>query len=135
MVKTILLAGLTFVLAGCSTPQDVRPVVGYTMTVDLNAPTRTIPEIQQIFDIYKGPLNGVYNTAARQGQISGDGKIRLTFTIEPDGSVSAVKVVSSTFGSEDFDRAFATRVQQMKFRARDVPVFTCENYPITFHPQ
>lgn len=58
------------------------------------------------------------------------GKIVINFTINPDGSISNLELVSSELGDADVDRQLLTRIQLMNFGAKSVPAFPVRNYPI-----
>ncbi|MFC4253338.1 AgmX/PglI C-terminal domain-containing protein [Sinimarinibacterium flocculans] len=95
---------------------------------------RTLEEIQLIFDRNKGAITSIYNRAARDNPNLGAGKIVISLTIAPNGSVTDCKLVSSTFNNPDLERKIVQRVMLMNFGAKDVPAFTYPNYPITFLP-
>ncbi len=90
-------------------------------------------EIQAAFDDNAKALISVYNRARRMNQEAGAGKIVFDFTIEPDGSLSSLTIVSSTFHDPDFEGKLAERIGQIKLPTRNVPSFICRNYPIEFH--
>lgn len=95
---------------------------------------RTLEEIQLVFDRNKGAITSIYNRAARENPNLGAGKIVISLTIAPDGSVTACSVVSSTFNDPDLERKIVQRVMLMNFGAKNVPAYTYPNYPINFLP-
>jgi outer membrane biosynthesis protein TonB len=95
---------------------------------------RTLEEIQLVFDRNKGAITSIYNRAARDNPNLGAGKIVISLTIAPNGSVTDCKMVSSTFNDPDLERKIVQRVMLMNFGAKDVPAYTYPNYPITFLP-
>ena len=62
------------------------------------------------------------------------GKIIVSLTIAPDGSVTDCKLVSSSFGDPALESKVIQRVKLLNFGAKDVPSFTYPNYPINFLP-
>src|SRR3546814_11104000 len=64
----------------------------------------------------------------------GSGKVVVSLTIAPNGSVTDCKLVSSTFNNPDLERKIVQRVLLLNFGAKDVPAFTFPNYPINFLP-
>lgn len=95
---------------------------------------RTLEEIQLVFDRNKGAITSIYNRAARENPNLGAGKIVISLTIAPDGSVTACSVVSSTFNDADLERKIVQRVMLMNFGPKNVPSYTYPNYPINFLP-
>lgn len=90
-------------------------------------------EIEAAFDENAKALISVYNHARRLNPDLGTaGKIVFDFTIEPDGSLSSLTVVSSTFHDPDFEGKPAERIGQIRLPARNTPSFNCRNYPIEF---
>jgi TonB family protein len=97
-------------------------------------PVRSLEEIQKVFDRNKGAFYAIFNRAARQNAAIGAGKIVISLTIAPDGSVTRCSLVSSTFGDSDLERKIVERVKLLNFGAKPVPPFTYPNYPINYIP-
>ncbi|TJY60986.1 AgmX/PglI C-terminal domain-containing protein [Sinimarinibacterium sp. CAU 1509] len=95
---------------------------------------RTLEEIQLTFDRNKGAFYAIFNRAMRQNPNLGAGKIVVSITIAPDGSVTACKLISSSFNDAELERKIVQRVQLLNFGAKSVPPFTYPNYPINFLP-
>lgn len=95
---------------------------------------RTLEEIQLVFDRNKGAITAIYNRAARENPNLGAGKITISLTIAPNGSVTECKLVNSTFNDPELERKIVQRVMLMNFGAKDVPAYTYPNYPIHFLP-
>lgn len=95
---------------------------------------RTLEEIQLTFDRNKGAFYAIFNRAMRDDPNIGSGKIVVSLTIAPNGSVTDCRVVSSTFNNPDLERKVVQRVLLLNFGAKDVPPFTYPNYPINFLP-
>lgn len=95
---------------------------------------RTLEEIQLTFDRNKGAFSSIFNRASRESSGLGAGKIVVSLTIAPDGSVTDCRLVSSTFNDPDLERKVIQRVLLMNFGAKSVPPFTYPNYPINYLP-
>lgn len=95
---------------------------------------RTLEEIQLTFDRNKGAFYAIFNRAMRDNPNLGAGKIVVSLTIAPDGSVVDCKMVSSTFNDADLERKVVQRVMLLNFGPKAVPTYTYPNYPINFLP-
>lgn len=95
---------------------------------------RTIEEIQQVFDRHKGAFNVIVTKAMRDNPNIGAGKIVVSLTIAPNGTVTDCKMVSSTYNDPEFEAKIIARVKLLNFGAKDVPTFTYPNYPINILP-
>jgi len=101
-------------------------------TRDANPRTRSEEEVTLVFDRHKGQLQSIYNRA-RRSNLALKGKLVLAVTIEPDGSVSSVKVVSSELKDQALVDSLLARIRNFQFGAREVDRITV-NYPIEFLP-
>jgi hypothetical protein len=97
-----------------------------------NKSERSIEKIRKVFDANKGAIYAIYNRALRQNP---DllGKIVLELVIEPDGSVSDCRVVSTELDDKKMVAKLVRRVQLFDFGERDVAV-TKISYPVHFLP-
>lgn len=96
-------------------------------------PSRTDEEIQIVFDKYKATLYRIYNRELRANPTL-QGKVVLRLTIEPDGSVSLVKVDSTDMDAAKMLEKIVARVKRFNFGAKEgVPPVTIL-YPIDFLP-
>lgn len=95
---------------------------------------RTLEEIQLTFDRSKAAFYSIFNRAQRESAGMGAGKIVISLTIAPDGSVTDCKLVSSSFGNPELENKIVQRVKLLNFGAKDVPTFTYPNYPINYLP-
>jgi outer membrane biosynthesis protein TonB len=96
-------------------------------------PSRTDQEIQIVFDRYKAALYRIYNRELRVDPTL-SGKMVLRLTIEPDGSVSMVRVESTALASENLSAQILERVRSFNFGPKEgVPPVTIL-YPIDFLP-
>lgn len=96
-------------------------------------PSRTDEEIQIVFDRYKAALYRIYNRQLRQDPTL-RGKIVLRLTIEPDGSVSLVKVESTDMKSPELSTKILERVKKFNFGPKEGVPKTTILYPIDFLP-
>lgn len=94
---------------------------------------RTLEEIQEVFDRNKASFYAMYNRALRENAEL-RGKIVVSLTIAPNGSVTRCELVSSELGDPDLERKVVQRVLLLNFKPKDVPEFTYPNYPIVFLP-
>ncbi len=118
--------------------QRVDSAIGVDMADDRPlsdgpGPSRTDEEIQIVFDRYKAALYRIYNRQLRQDPTL-RGKIVLRLTIQPDGSVSLVKVESTDMKSPELSAKILDRVRKFNFGPKEgVPAVTIL-YPIDFLP-
>jgi len=96
-------------------------------------PARSLAEIQQAFDRSKMAFFKAFVRQADKHGL-GPGKIVVSITISPDGTVKDCHVVSSTYGEKAVNEAIVAEVKKLNFGARDVPEFTYPDYPINFLP-
>jgi protein TonB len=96
------------------------------------ARTRSEEEVTLVFDRHKSQLQSLYNRARRNNPAL-KGKLVLAVTIRPDGTVSAVKAVSSELQDQALLDSLMARIRNFQFGARDVETVTV-NYPIEFLP-
>ncbi|WP_373089546.1 TonB family protein [Zhongshania sp.] len=97
-------------------------------------PSRSLEEIQLAFDRSKTAFYSIFNRAARKDTSIRAGTVVVSLTIQPDGSVSDCKIVSSSFFNPDLKEKLLQRVRMLKFEAKAVPAFTYPNYPISYMP-
>ncbi len=96
-------------------------------------PSRTDEEIQIVFDRYKAALYRIYNRELRKNPLL-KGKMVLRITIEPDGSVSAVKIESTDMKSATLSAGIVARVKRFNFGPKKGVPKTTILYPIDFLP-
>lgn len=97
-------------------------------------PSRSLEEIQLAFDRSKTGFYAIFNRAARKDSTIRAGTVVVSLTIQPNGSVSDAKIVSSSFFNPDLKEKLLQRVRMLKFEAKSVPTFTYPNYPISYVP-
>lgn len=94
--------------------------------------SRSIEEIQLVFDKNKAAIYSIYNRALRKDPTL-EGKVVLKITIEPSGKVTACEIVSSELGDPIVERKIVTRVMLFDFGNKDVETMVV-TYPIDFLP-
>jgi TonB family protein len=94
---------------------------------------RTLEEIQLTFDRNKAAFYALYTRAVRDNP-NLRGKVIVSLTIAPNGSVTDCRIVSSELGDPDLEAKIVQRVKLLNFGAKNVPAFTYPNYPLTFFP-
>jgi TonB family protein len=94
--------------------------------------SRTIEEIQLVFDKNKSAIYTIYNRALRKDPTL-EGKVVLKITIKPSGKVTACEIVSSELGDPKLERKIVARVMLFDFGNRDVETMVV-TYPIDFLP-
>ncbi|WP_111656482.1 AgmX/PglI C-terminal domain-containing protein [Isoalcanivorax indicus] len=107
--------------------QEARPLS------DGVGPSRTDEEIQIVFDRHKSALYRLYNRELRNNPTL-RGNIMLELTIQPDGSVSACRVVSSDLASDTLAESIVDRVSRFNFGPKEGVSAVTIRYPIDFLP-
>jgi outer membrane biosynthesis protein TonB len=95
---------------------------------------RNIGQVQEVFDRNQQSFYSIYNRAARADSSIAEGRIVVHLVIAPDGSVTSVSLVSSTFNNPDFEGKVMQRIRLLNFGAKSVPPFDVAHYPIDFRP-
>ncbi len=93
---------------------------------------RAMSNIRQVFNAQKTALYSLYRRELRQDP-SLEGKVLLELVIEPDGSVSACKVVSSELENPALEQRIAMRVRLFNFGADNVETRKVR-FPVDFLP-
>ncbi len=94
--------------------------------------SRSIEEIQIVFDRNKSSIYSLYNRALRSNPAL-QGKLVLSFTIAPSGKVTAIELVSSDLGDPALEKKLIRRIKMFNFGAKAVDAVTIK-YPIDFLP-
>lgn len=103
-----------------------------TRTGSSSRASRSLEEIETVFDRNKGAIHALYMRALRE-RPELQGKMVLEFTIAPSGEVTACRVISSELNDPELERRIVARVRLIRFEAKDVePVTTTK--PIEFFP-
>lgn len=95
---------------------------------------RGLEDIQLGFDRSKHSFNAIFSRAARESVGMRAGRVVVSLSIAPDGSVTRCELVSSAFGNPELEQKLLRQIRQMNFGARDVPSYTLPNYPIDYLP-
>ncbi len=93
---------------------------------------RSEEEIERVFQKNKGGIFAIYNRALRKDPTL-QGKIVLELTIEPNGVVSKVTIVSSELNDKKLEKKLVLKIRKFKFARANVAKTTV-TYPIDFLP-
>ena len=96
------------------------------------ASNRSAEEIELVFQKNKGAIFAIYNRELRKDP-SLQGKVVIELTIDPNGVVTQVKIVSSELGNKNLEKKLVLKVKRFKFAKANVPKITV-TYPIDFLP-
>jgi len=94
--------------------------------------SRSIEEIQIVFDRNKSSIYSLYNRALRKNPTL-QGKLVLSLTISPSGKVTAITMVSSDLSDAALEKKLIQRIKMFDFGAKPVGAVTI-TYPIDFLP-
>ncbi len=94
--------------------------------------SRSIEEIQIVFDRNKSAIYSLYNRALRKDSTL-QGKLVLRLTISPSGKITRINLVSSELGDPGLERKLVQRIKMFNFGAKPVDAVTI-TYPIDFLP-
>jgi len=94
--------------------------------------SRSIEEIQVVFDRNKSAIYSLYNRALRKDPTL-QGKLVLRLTIAPSGKITDIDLVSSELGDTALERKLLKRIKMFNFGAKQVDAVTL-TYPIDFLP-
>lgn len=94
--------------------------------------SRSIEEIQIVFDKNKSAIYSLYNRELRKDP-SLQGKLVLRLTIAPSGKVTGIDLVSSELSLPALEKKLIRRIKMFNFGARAVDAVTI-TYPIDFLP-
>lgn len=126
-------------LAGRATTQVSSPVDGIgagqgdvSRSGGSRKASRSIEEIQLVFDRNKAAIYSIYNRALRRDPTL-EGKVVLKLTILPDGRVVTCELVSSELSEPGLERKLVARVRLFDFGAKKVETMVV-TYPIDFLP-
>ena len=98
---------------------------------DINS-RRDMENIRQVFERYKGSIYSIYTQALRQSpELSG--KFLFQLVIEPDGSITDLKLMNSDLGNSNLEQRILAKINTIRFGAKDVPA-TAVQYKFVFLP-
>lgn len=114
-------------------PKQVKPVVAAPVpTQKPSVGERPMSNIRQVFDSGKTALYSLYQRELRKDPTLA-GKVLLELVIEPDGSVSTCRVISSELASPALEQKIAMRVHLFNFGIDNVEARKVR-FPIDFLP-
>ena len=93
---------------------------------------RSDEAIRRIMDKNKGAIFAIYNRALRKDPTL-QGKYVFEMLIEPNGSISEVKLLSSDLNNETLERRILSRIKLIRFPVESV-IKTRVNYSFDFLP-
>ncbi len=96
------------------------------------AASRSIEEIQIVFDKNKSAIYSLYNRALRKDPTL-QGKLIIRLTIAPSGKITKIDLVSSELGDPALERKLVQRIKMFNFGTKSVDSVTI-TYPIDFLP-
>ncbi|MGO1749235.1 MAG: AgmX/PglI C-terminal domain-containing protein [Marinobacter sp.] len=115
------------------TPTQAMPIVAAPAPKQKpSVGERPMSNIRQVFDSGKTALYSLYQRELRKDPTLA-GKVLLELVIEPDGAVSACKVVSSELASPALEQKIAMRVRLFNFGTDNVEARKVR-FPIDFLP-
>jgi protein TonB len=126
-------------LAGRKNTEYVAPNEGLAslavkqiVTEDTVLGSRDTESIRKVLDANKGAIYAIYRKALRSDP-SLQGKLTVNLQIEPNGSVSTVKLVFSELGSPDVEKKLLNRMRLINFGEQQVTQ-TLLDYSFNFLP-
>lgn len=93
---------------------------------------RSDQSVRRVIDQNKGAIFAIYNRALRKDPTL-QGKFVFELLIEPDGSISEAKLISSDLNNPDLERKILSRVRLIRFPSGNV-IKTRLNYSFDFLP-
>ncbi len=102
---------------------------GYSSGIDSR---RDMESIRRIFERSKGAVFSLYTQSLRSHPEL-RGKFLFQLVIEPDGSISDLKLLNSDLGVSDLERNILTKIGEIHFGAEDV-IATVVQYMFIFLP-
>ncbi|MEH6909764.1 MAG: AgmX/PglI C-terminal domain-containing protein [Oceanicoccus sp.] len=115
-----------------SSPIDQQATRKGTSTASAKAGGRSDESIRRIMDKNKGAIFAIYNRALRKDPTL-QGKFVFELLVEPNGSISEARLISSDLGDDALDRKILSRVRLIRFPAENV-IKTRVNYSFDFLP-
>jgi protein TonB len=94
--------------------------------------SRDLDSIRQILDANKGAVYSLYRRALRQDP-SIEGKLTVRLTIEPDGSLSSIRLVNSELEAPELVEKLISRIGLINFGTQNVTTTELE-YAFNFLP-
>lgn len=89
-------------------------------------------EIRQVIERHKGAIFAIYNRALRRDPTL-QGRVKIELTIEPNGQISSVKIVSSELNDPELESKIIARFKLISFEPSNAST-TVTNYDLSFLP-
>ena len=102
---------------------------GYSSSVEGQ---RDMESIRRVFEKYKASVFALYTQSLRSNPEL-QGKFMFELVIEPDGSISALKLIASDLGFTQLERNILSKIKRIRFGEKDV-VATAVQYKFVFLP-
>lgn len=113
--------------------EGLASLAAQELTEEINqVGNRTTESIRQVLDSNKGGIYAVYRRALRN-DASLQGKLTVNIQIEPDGSVSDIKIVFSELDSPTLEADLVSRIKLINFGQQNVSQ-TLLDYSFNFLP-
>lgn len=93
---------------------------------------RSDESVRRVMDKNKGAIFAIYNRALRKDPTL-EGKFVFEMLIEPNGSISEVKMISSDLNNPDLEKKILNRIRLIRFPAGNM-IKTRVNYSFDFLP-
>lgn len=126
-------------LAGRKTTEYQAPNEGLAslaakelVTEDTVVGNRDLESIRKVLDTNKGAIYSIYRRALRQDP-GLQGKVTVNLVIEPDGSVSTIKIVSSELNMPELEDKLLARIALINFGSQNA-ARTVLDYSFNFLP-
>ena len=113
-------------------PKGATGKGGVKKNVPVDERARSIEEIRRVFDANKGAIFAIYNRALRSDPTL-QGQVVMELVIDPNGRVTACKVVSTELDDPAMVEKIVKRIRLFDFGRRDVRTTTI-TYPVHFLP-
>lgn len=102
---------------------------GYSSSVEGR---RDMESIRRVFEKYKGSVFALYTQSLRSNPEL-QGKFLFELVIEPDGTISNLKLISSDLKYAHLEKNILAKIREIRFGAEDV-VATAVQYKFVFMP-
>jgi TonB family protein len=93
--------------------------------------SRTLDDVQLVINNNKKALYVPFARAVRD-KPGMQGKLLLSFSIAPDGTVTKCTIVSSTFNDPEFEKSIIERFSAINFGPKGTKTYIDPEYPIEF---
>jgi outer membrane biosynthesis protein TonB len=94
--------------------------------------SRSMRDVQQVMDRNQAGLYEIYTRALRENAELG-GVVKVAFTVQPDGSVSDARIVSSQLNDDALESKILLKIKRINFGNKGSQSFTVDGYKLTFN--